>query len=366
MQTKDILKELSPYVPGKTIEEVKEMYGLEKIVKLASNENPYGFSPHVKHVLEDSVSSLEKYPDGYARELRRTLSRKLDVSERQLIFGNGSDEIVQLICRTFLEAGTNTVMATPTFPQYRHNALIEGAEVREVELVDGDHDLDEMLSQIDEQTRVVWLCNPNNPTGNIIRQESFEQFMKAVPSHTLVVVDEAYVEYVTSDDFADAFSALDTYSNLMITRTFSKAYGLAALRVGYGISNESLIEQIEPAREPFNTSVFAQKGAIAALEDQPFIQEAVRRNIENKERLQAFCDQHELSYFPSETNFLLVHLPMTGDEMVEHLLKNGYIVRSGEALGIPNSVRITIGSEEEVEGLTKAMEEKLTEVVPEK
>ncbi len=362
MRAKQIFNQLSPYVPGKTIEEVREAYGLDNIVKLASNENPLGFSDHVQKGLQESIESLQIYPDGYARQIREKLASRLDIDEKQLLFGNGSDEVVQMICRAYLEPGTNTVMATPTFPQYRHNALVEGAEIREVPLVDGYHDLETMLNRIDDQTRVVWLCNPNNPTGNMIDQASFDRFMETCPDHVLVVVDEAYSEYVTSDEYADSLNALSTYPNLMITRTFSKAYGLAALRIGYGIARQELISTLEPAREPFNTSVLAQKAAILALEDEEFIQSTHEHNKTVKQNLQAFCNRLGLTYYPSEANFLLIYLPISGDEMTEHLLQNGYIVRSGEALGIPNSIRLTLGHEEDMNHIMKVMEDKLSSI----
>lgn len=359
MKAKQIFNKLSPYVPGKTIQEVQEAYGLDKIVKLASNENPLGFSDHVKKGLQQSIETLEVYPDGYARDIRRKLAGQLDVDEKQLIFGNGSDEVVQIICRTLLEPGTNTVMPTPTFPQYRHNASIEGAEIREVALLNGAHDLDEMLNQIDDFTRVVWLCNPNNPTGNIISEEAFQAFMDKCPKHVLVVVDEAYQEYVTDVSYADALRAIPKHNNLLVTRTFSKAYGLAALRFGYGISNQNLITFLESAREPFNTNVLAQKAAILALQDQDFLEKTHKHNKEVKQKVMAFCDRLKLSYYPSEANFLLIHLPISGDEMSEYLLENGYIVRSGEALGIPKSIRVTMGKQADMDEIMSLMEKKL-------
>lgn len=362
MRSKPIFNQLSPYVPGKTIEEVRESYGLDKIVKLASNENPLGFSEHVQKGLQESIANLEIYPDGYARQLRGEVASRLGVDEKQILFGNGSDEVVQIICRTFLEPGTNTVMATPTFPQYRHNALIEGAEVREVPVVDGYHDLNTMLDQIDEHTRVVWLCNPNNPTGNMIDQDALDQFMKSCPEHVLVVVDEAYREYVTESSYADSLNALSSYPNLMITRTFSKAYGLAALRIGFGVARPELISKLEPAREPFNTNVIAQKAAMLALEDESFIQNTYEHNEKVKQDMMAFCDRLGLSYYPSEANFLLIHLPIKGDEMTEYLLQNGYIVRSGEALGITNSIRLTLGREKDMKNIMDVMEDKLSSV----
>ncbi|MFG6148696.1 histidinol-phosphate transaminase [Halobacillus sp. B23F22_1] len=359
MKAKEILKGMTPYKPGKQIEEVKKEYGLTKIVKLASNENPFGFSPQVKKQLPQLIEQLEKYPDGYASVLRKKVASFLEVEEEQLIFGNGSDEIVQIICRTFLETGSNTVMATPTFPQYKHNALIEGAEVREVPLVEGRHDLPSMLEQIDERTRVLWLCTPNNPTGVHLSTSEIKQVLENCPSHVLVVMDEAYYEYMEAEDAFDSLSSLPLYENLIVLRTFSKAYGLAGLRIGYGVASKEIISTLEPAREPFNTSTIAQAAALLALDDQEFINETTAENSINKRKLMQFLDEHGLDYYPSEANFVMVRLPVSGDEMFEHLLSKGFIVRSGEALGLPNSIRLTIGKEEDMAVIQSEIKERL-------
>lgn len=353
---------MTPYKPGKQIDEVKKEYGLDKIVKLASNENPFGFSPQVKNQLPKLIEQLEKYPDGYSASLRTKVAEFLNVSEEHLIFGNGSDEIVQIICRTFLEPGANTVMATPTFPQYKHNALIEGAEVREVPLSEGHHNLEAMLEQVDENTRVLWLCTPNNPTGVHISEESVRGVLDKCPNHVLVVMDEAYYEYMETTDAFESISALKQYNNLMVLRTFSKAYGLAGLRVGYGVASKELIATLEPAREPFNTSTIGQAAALLALDDQNFIQETTKENSRNKNALMSFLDDLQVDYYPSEANFVLVHLPVSGDEMFDHLLSKGFIVRSGEALGLPNSIRLTIGKKEDMEIIQSEIKEKLMSV----
>lgn len=359
MKAKDILKTMKPYKPGKGIEEVKKEYGLDRIVKLASNENPYGFSPQVQKELPRLISQLEIYPDGYAATIRKKVADFINIDEEQLIFGNGSDEVVQIICRTFLEPGANTVMATPTFPQYRHNALIEGAEVREVPLVDGHHDLEEMLNQVDENTRVLWICTPNNPTGVHIDQTTLQSVIDRCPDHVLIVIDEAYYEYLEAEDAFDSLHALKDHSNLMVLRTFSKAYGLAGLRIGYGVGHPEVINVLEPSREPFNTSTVAQAAAILALDDQEFIETSVEENRKNKQAFMDFCDQNGISYFDSQANFVLVHLPISGDEMFEHLLTKGFIVRSGEALGLPNTIRLTIGKKEDMKNIQEEMKQKI-------
>jgi histidinol-phosphate aminotransferase len=347
MDIKKQLLNLTPYQPGKPMEEVKRELGLNKIVKLASNENPYGCSPKVKHALIDQMDLAATYPDGYARELRETLAGHLQVEEEQLIFGNGSDEVIQILCRSLLTPEKNTVMASHTFPQYKHNAIIEGAEVREVPLKEGYHQLDEMLSQIDENTSVVWLCSPNNPTGTYIDQASLESFLEKTPPHTLVVVDEAYKEYVTAEDYPETTKLLKDYPNLLITRTFSKAYGLASFRIGYGIASKELIKLVEPSREPFNTNSFAQAAAIAGVQDQTFITECVEKNKEGLEQYYDFCEELKLAYYPSEGNFILIDFQTDADTLFHFLMKKGFIVRSGKALGFPTCLRITVGTQEQ-------------------
>jgi len=358
LKVKEQLLTLSPYKPGKPIEEVKKEYNLETVVKLASNENPYGCSNRVKEAIYEELNHMALYPDGYSAELRTALAEYLHVKDEQLIFGNGSDEVIQIICRALLSPETNTVMATPTFPQYRHNAVIEGAEIREVPLRNGDHDLSAMLGAIDEQTTVVWVCSPNNPTGTYVKQQDLMEFIKQVPKHTLIVMDEAYYEYAAQEeDFPQTVDLLDEYENLIVLRTFSKAYGLASLRIGYGIANEALLQRIEPAREPFNTSRMAQKAAVEALKDQEFINECKRKNEEGLQQYYAFCEKNGLNYYASYTNFVLIDFGQPGDEVFQFLLERGYIVRSGNALGFPTSARITIGTKEQNEQIIQLLQE---------
>lgn len=361
MRFKDQVLKLTPYQPGKSIDEVKRQFGLERIVKLASNENPFGCSERVLKTIKEFDGSLAIYPDGYATDIRMVLSEKLGVNPNQLIFGNGSDENIQIISRALLRPGYNTVMSTGTFSQYKHNAVIEGAEVREVPAVNGEHDLEAMLQAIDTNTNVVWVCNPNNPTGTYIGKDALLSFLNRVPKETLVVLDEAYFEYVVAEDYLDSIGLVDQFENLIVLRTFSKAYGLASLRIGYGISNENVIRALEPARGPFNTGTLAQKAAIAALEDQEYVEMCKRKNRDGLEQFYQFCNEHDLSYLPSQTNFILVDFKVDGDEVFQFLQKRGYIVRSGKGLGFPTSVRITVGSEEQNSGVLNAIQEFLTE-----
>ncbi|NRD80570.1 histidinol-phosphate transaminase [Bacillus sp. BRMEA1] len=362
MRWKDQLLTLTPYQPGKSIESVKKQYNLEQIVKLASNENPFGCSIKVRNALKEELNGLEIYPDGYASNLREKLAAFLQVNEEELIFGNGSDNLIQIISRSLLHPNASTIMATPTFSQYRHNAVIEGAIIKEVPLVNGGHDLEGMLAAIDEQTNVIWVCSPNNPTGTYIPENKLIPFLEKVPSHILVVLDEAYYEYVAADDYYDSIDLTRKYQNLIVLRTFSKIYGLASLRVGYGIANREIIKALEPAREPFNVNSLGQLAAANAIEDQNFIENCKRENRQGLQLFYDFCEQNQLDYYPSQTNFILIDFKVDGDRVFQYLLEKGYIVRSGKALGFPTSVRITVGSQEQNEGVLKALGNFLTEL----
>ncbi|WP_404453161.1 histidinol-phosphate transaminase [Oceanobacillus kapialis] len=355
MQGKKILDTLTPYQQGKQMKEIKEAYGLEKIVKLSSNENPYGFSPSVKAYFKENPFDFHIYPDGYTAELRTAVAEKYKVTENQIIFGSGSEEIVQMISRAFLYPGVNVVMPTPSFPQYKHNALIEGAEIKEIPTVDGYHDLQKMLWAIDENTTVMWLCSPNNPTGSVIPKEQLYDFLDKCPEHVVIALDEAYYEYMEKEEDPEAIKFLSRYPNVIILRTFSKAYGLAGLRVGYGIANPELIRKLDVIRGPFNTTSVAQKAALLAMKDQTFIKETYSANLAVRKSFEAFLDDLGWDYLPSQTNFLLVSTPVSGMDVFQHLIERGFIVRPGELLGCPNTIRMTVGMEEDMTSLKQIL-----------
>ncbi|ETI66486.1 histidinol-phosphate transaminase [Neobacillus vireti] len=357
MRWKEQLLTLTPYQPGKSIDAVKKQFKLEKIVKLASNENPFGCSPAVVEALQTNLSGLAIYPDGYATHLREKLSEFLNVDEEELILGNGSDNLIQIISRSLLHPNASTIMATPSFSQYKHNAVIEGAVVKELPLINGEHDLEAMLAAIDEQTNVIWVCSPNNPTGTYIPENKLIPFLDKVPPHILVVLDEAYFEYVVAEDYYDSIRLTRKYENLIVLRTFSKIYGMAALRVGYGVANRAIIKVLEPVREPFNVNSLGQLGAIAAINDQEFVEVCKEKNRQGLSQFYDFCEQNQLDYYPSQTNFILIDLKVDGDVAFQFLQEKGYIVRSGKALGFPTAVRITVGSSEQNEGVLQALSE---------
>ncbi|WNQ09272.1 histidinol-phosphate transaminase [Paenibacillus aurantius] len=360
MQPKKNIVHLPVYQPGKPIEEVKREFGLTEVTKLASNENPYGCSPKAKEAIQAEMENLSLYPDGGAVVLTNAVAAKFGVAPDQVIFGAGSDEIILMLARAFLSSGDENIMATHTFPQYKHNAEIEGAVTIEVPLVNGKHDLPSMLEKVTERTKIVWICNPNNPTGTIVTHAEVKDFMKKVAPHVLVVLDEAYVEYSTDPEFPDGLQLLKEYPNVILLRTFSKIYGLASLRIGYGIGRSEVIRSINQVREPFNTTRFAQAAALASLEDDEFVASCREANRVGLNYLTSQFDRIGLSYFPANGNFIMVDVGKPAADIFNALLRKGMIVRGGHALDFPTSLRVTVGSQEQNEKFIRDLEEVLS------
>lgn len=351
MQAKPHILPLPVYQPGLSIDYVKQTYHVSRITKLASNENPYGCSPNVQQAILAHVDQLHRYPDGGCTPLATALATRWEVHPNQLIFGAGSDEVVLMIARTFLSAQDETIMADRTFPQYKHNACVEGATVIEVPLQEGVHDLPAMLAAVTPKTKVVWVCNPNNPTGTIVTHEALDAFMQALPAHVLVVLDEAYAEYVVSEAYPHSRTLLQAYPNVLILRTFSKAYGLANVRLGYGVGSTAVIEAMEHVREPFNTTGIAQVAALAALEDETFLATCREKNEGGMKQLVAALQAWELDYFPAHGNFILLHTKRDARAVTQALLEQGVIVRGGHTASVryPQHIRVTIGTADEMD-----------------
>jgi histidinol-phosphate aminotransferase len=361
MQPKPNIVHLPVYQPGKPVEDVKRELGLTEVIKLASNENPFGSSPKAKEAIAREMENISIYPDGAAVELTNAIAKRFGVNTDQVIFGAGSDEIILMIARAFLVPGDETIMADQTFPQYKHNVQIENATIIEVPLKEGTHDLKAMAERVTDKTKVVWVCNPNNPTGTINTADEVELFLSKVPSHVLVVLDEAYCEYIDDPSFPDGLKLLAKYPNVILLRTFSKIYGLASLRIGYGIGRPDVIRSINQVREPFNTSRFGQAAALAALQDDEFI--AFCRE-ENKKGLAYFNRSFAelgLQAFPAYGNFIMVDVKRSGQEVFDALLRKGVIVRAGHKL-YPTYVRITVGSQEQNEKVIAALTTVLQEL----
>jgi histidinol-phosphate aminotransferase len=362
MKPKQTIVHLPVYQPGKPIEEVKRELGLTEVIKLASNENPFGSSPKVKAAIEAELSNISLYPDGGAVQLTEAVAESLGVASNQLIFGAGSDEVILMLARAFLVQGDESVMATHTFPQYKHNCEIEGAVSIEVPLKEGTHDLDGMLAAITERTKIVWICNPNNPTGTMNTDAEIKAFLAKVPDHVLVVLDEAYCEYNTTGEFPDSIELIGQYRNVIALRTFSKIYGLASLRIGYGIGHPDVIRSINQVREPFNTTRFAQAAALAAIKDQDFIQSCREANTAGLQYLTEEFDKMGLQAFPAHGNFIMVNVGRPAADVFNGLLRRGIIIRGGHMLGFPTSLRVTIGSRQQNEKFIAALTQVLAEV----
>ncbi|WP_170007471.1 histidinol-phosphate transaminase [Bacillus fonticola] len=342
------LQQVKAYQPGKTPEELKRELGLDRLVKLASNENPFGYSSAVDRAIQEASSSPTIYPDGAAYELRQVVSAQLGVSPQQLIFGNGSDEVIRMVTSALIGPGRNSVMPAPSFSQYKHNVALQGGEAREIPLLpNGKHDRKGMLNAIDDETSIVWICSPNNPTGDIMTEQELAEMMEHIPEDVLVVVDQAYHEYVTDEDYTDTTSLVARYPNVLALRTFSKAHGLAGFRVGYGVAREDVIQAIEPVREPFNVNSLGQIAALASIKDLEFVNACREENAKERKRLKEGLEALGLYVYPSEANFLLVDVGMDSDEAFQYLLRNGYIVRAGNVLGYPTCLRITVGQAED-------------------
>ncbi|MCK4910556.1 MAG: histidinol-phosphate transaminase [Thermodesulfovibrionales bacterium] len=354
---------IQPYVPGKPVEELERELGIKDSVKLASNENPLGPSPKAVAALSgNTLGTLNRYPDGGNYYLRQALAKKLDVSEDSLIFGNGSNELLDIAVRTFMEPGEDAVMAWPSFVVYPMAVQAVGCNGIKVPLTeDFRHDLGAMADAITDKTRMVFIANPNNPTGTINTKAEFDSFMSRVPKDIIVVVDEAYFEYATDESYADSMGHLRQGRNLLILRTFSKAYGLAGLRIGYGITLTSIASEMNKIREPFNTSSPAQVAALAALEDDEHIENSVRVNAAGKEYLYAELAKLEgmgIKYVPTHANFIFMLPGVDAGALNGALLKRGVIIRPmGE-----KAVRVTIGLEQENKAFIKALKEAMDEV----
>ncbi|MDA8078145.1 MAG: histidinol-phosphate transaminase [Nitrospiraceae bacterium] len=333
---------IQPYVPGKPIEELERELGISNSIKLASNENPVGPSPAALAVIRESVADLNRYPDGGGFHLRQALSRSLRVAEDELILGNGSNELLDMAARTFMRDGDEAVMATPSFVVYFMAAQSVGGVSVQVPLINYTHDLKAMGDAITPKTKMIFIANPNNPTGTINGKKEFDEFMTRVSDDILVVVDEAYYEYVTDSGYADSMRHFRAGRNILILRTFSKIYGLAGLRIGYGIGPKQVLSDMNRLREPFNTNTLAQKAAVAALADAGHVRRSREVNEEGKQYLCKELTAAGMSYVPTQANF--IYMPVEDSKaLYDGLLKKGVIIRP---MG-PGAVRVTIGLPEE-------------------
>ena len=352
------LASLVPYQPGKPIEEVEREYGIRGSIKLASNENPLGPSPRALAALREALAGIHRYPDGGCFYLKQKLAAKLGVGTDQVILGNGSNEILELLARVFLRPGDDAVLSEQAFVVYASVVQAAAGIPRTVPLKGFTHDLEAILAAVRPSTKIVFLGNPNNPTGTIYRRAEFESFLAAIRKDVVIAADEAYAEYVEDPEYPRSLEYLGKGRLLVVLRTFSKIYGLAGLRVGYGIAPAEVVTALDRVRQPFNVNSLAQVAALAALDDEEHVAASRRANHEGKRLLAAEFDRLGFDHVPTEANFILVRVG-EGARVVEDLLRQGVIIRPMAGYGFPEHVRVTVGTAEENQRFVAALEKTL-------
>lgn len=358
------LKGLTPYQPGKPIDELEREYGVSNIIKLASNENPLGPSPAVVEAIKNALPDLARYPDGNGFTLKQKLSEKFQVETNQLTLGNGSNDILEFLARAFVTERNEVIFSQHAFAVYPLVTQAINARAVVTPAKDWGHDLDAMLSSVTDNTRLIFVANPNNPTGTWLESDELKSFISKVPSHVIVVIDEAYFEYANDPrmkaaGYGSAVQWLGEYPNLVVTRTFSKAYGLAALRVGYSISHPDVADLLNRVRQPFNVNQLALESAVAALEDSAHLEQAIRLNADGIQMLQNSFDDMDLAYIPSVGNFISVDVGKNAAKVYDALLYEGVIVRPVANYEMPNHLRVTIGTADENQRFVQALKKVL-------
>jgi histidinol-phosphate aminotransferase len=356
------ISSLVPYPPGKPIEELEREYGISGSIKLASNENAWGPSPKATGAIKAALQNLHRYPDGSCYYLAQRLAEKLGVKPEELVFGNGSNEIIGLLITAFLQPGEEVVTSHPTFLMYQKLVQVQGGVNRVVELsADMHHDLKAILGAVSSRTRMIFLDNPNNPTGTIIDRDDFAAFMEKLPDEIIVVLDEAYVDFVAPELRIDALAYIRGEKPVAALRTFSKAYGLSGLRLGYGIMNTEMAAYLNRVRQPFNVNTLAQVGGVAALDDDDHYRMTLQNTREGIAWLQEEVASLGCRPMETHTNFFLIDVKGDGRKLYEHMLHQGVIVRPMQAYGYPNYIRITVGRRDEnqrfVDALAKSLKE---------
>lgn len=353
------VEDLVPYPPGKPIEELERELGIKGSIKLASNENPLGPSPLAVKAITGRLATLNRYPDGSGYYLKQKLSVKYGVPPEQIILGNGSNELIELIIRTFLSPGEEVIQAFPTFLVYEKIVRGAGGRMVSVPLSGFRIDLEAIASSITPGTKLIFINNPNNPTGSILLEEEMRRFLRRIRQDILVALDEAYIEFVSDKKVADGLVLLREHPLLVILRTFSKLYGLAGLRIGFGFGAPRLVDYMNRVRQPFNANALAQAGATAALDDEAFVTRTLSLVREGLSSLYASLDEMGLKYVPTHTNFFLIEVPQGAKKTYEAMLREGVIVRSMDSYGLPHHIRINVGLPEENERFIQALKKVL-------
>ncbi len=359
----DYIMSLKPYKPGKPIEELEREYGIKKSIKLASNENPLGPPETAVKAMQNALSNAHRYPDGGAFVLMRRIAETIGVSPEMVVLGNGSDDIIGFLAKAFLVPGDEAIMTDPSFLMYEIMVKSSGATAVSVPLADADEgfgvDLDGMINNISSKTKLIFLTNPNNPTGQTIGKDVFEAFIASVPDNIVVVVDEAYIEFADMTTCISGLDYLDHRVPVVVLRTFSKLYGLAGIRIGYGVMNEDIASALNRVRQPFNVNSLAQAAAVAVLGDDAYIVRTKAVIREGLDYLYGALDEMGVDYFRTQANFFLIDVKRDANDVFELMLREGVIVRSMSSYGYGQYIRLTVGLPEEnrrfIESFKKVM-----------
>jgi histidinol-phosphate aminotransferase len=354
------LDAIKPYVPGKPIEEVQREYGLADVIKLASNENPIGSSPKALAAIQEALVRLNQYPDGQSYYLRHALAARINVRPDQIVVGNGADGIIMQICMAYLDEGDEVIVSRSSFPIYDTFTHVMRARLVKTPLKDYGLDLDAMAAAITPRTKLIFVCNPNNPTGTIVTAAQVAAFMPKVPDHVLVIFDEAYSEFVDSTDCAEGLHYVrEGRQNVMVMHTYSKVYGLAGVRLGYAIAMPEVLAPLNRVKEPFAVNLLAQAAGIAALADEEFMRTSLATNQMGRQYLYREFDRMGLPYVRSHTNFVLVKVGAQAGQVMQKLLTKGVIVRPCANYELPEFLRVTVGTQEQHARFIAALEEVL-------
>lgn len=341
------VKSLAPYQAGKPIEELERELGISNIIKLASNENPFGFPESAKQAIINQLDDLTRYPDANGFELKAAISKKFGLNANQITLGNGSNDLLELFAHTFASDKDEIIYSQYAFIVYPLVTKAINAVAREIPAKNWGHDLEAFLTAINEKTKLIFIANPNNPTGNFLTETEIDAFLAKVPSHILVVLDEAYTEFTAKEERVDSFGLLNKHPNLIVSRSLSKAYGLAGLRIGYAVSNAEIADLLNRVRQPFNCNSLALVSAIAVMNDDEFVKKVAKNNRLEMARYEAFCQANGLEYIPSKGNFITIDFKRPAAAIYDALLREGVIVRPIAGYGMPNHLRISIGLPEE-------------------
>jgi histidinol-phosphate aminotransferase len=358
------IRRLMPYQPGKPIEELQREYGVQDVIKLASNENPLGSGPRVLEVIQSQLHELSRYPDGNGFALKNALSQKLGVEPGQITLGNGSSEVLELLARAFLTHDDEVIYSQHAFAMYPIITQAVNAQAVVTPAKNWGHDLKAMQVAITDKTRLIFVANPNNPTGTWLGADELKGFIAGLPGNIIVVVDEAYFEYASDErlgarDYPDAMAWLNEFPNLVVTRTFSKAYGIAGLRVGYGVSNPEIADLLNRVRQPFNVNSLALAAATAALSDTAHLQRGLDCNVQGMRQLEQGIENLGLNYIPSVGNFISIDMGRDAAASYDALLHEGVIVRPVANYKMPHHLRVTVGTEAENAAFLRALEKVL-------